>query len=61
MLPNLALPFPTKFLAIPARSIGAFGLVTVWFTIPYHVADLGQTRPRDTFTNHYRRGQETHN
>ena len=27
LLPNLVLPFPTKFLARPAQSIGRFGLV----------------------------------
>ena len=54
---DLSVPFPTKFLARPAKSLGAFGLVTGGITIPYHVSILGRTLPRVTFTNHYRRGQ----
>ena len=30
-----------------------------WSTNAYHVADLGRNLPRDTFTNHYHRGQGT--
>ena len=52
---NLALPIPTKFLAIDAKRLGGFGLVGGGITIPYHVSILGQTRPQETFTKHYRR------
>ena len=32
-----------------------------WFTNAYHVSDLGQGRPHQTFTNHYHRtGGITH-
>ena len=55
LLPNLGLPFPTKFLARPAKSLGAFGLVAGGITILYHVSILGQTRGQNTITNHYRR------
>ena len=27
----------------------------------YHLIDLGRRRPREVFTNHYRREQGTHN
>ena len=27
----------------------------------YHLIDLGRIRPREVFTNHYRREQGTHN
>ena len=47
---------PTKFLAIDAKMLGGFGLVAGGITIPYHPLNLGQSRPRDTFTNHYHRG-----
>ena len=53
--PDLSLPMPTKFLARPARSLGAFGLVAGLLTILYHEADLGLNLPCGTFTNHYRR------
>ena len=46
---------PTKFLARPAKRDGAFGLVSGGITNAYHEADLGQTLPRVTFTNLYRR------
>ena len=52
---NLALPIPTKFLASPAKTLGAFGLVAPPFTNAYQSADLGLNRPQDTFTNHYHR------
>ena len=55
MLPNVALPIPTKILASPARSDGAFGLVGGGITIPYHVSLLGLDQPQGTFTNHYHR------
>ena len=55
LLPNLALPIPTKFLASPAKTLGAFGLVAAGITIPYHVRDLGQNRGQNAITNHYRR------
>ena len=54
LLPNLGLPLLTGFLAADAKTLGGFGLVWWGFTIPYQPADLGQTLPRDTFTNHYR-------
>ena len=54
---DLSLPNLTKFLARPARSLGAFGLVAGLLTILYHEADLGLNLPCGTFTNHYRRGQ----
>ena len=54
LLPNLALPIPTKFLAIDAKMLGGFGLVWWGFTNAYHPLNLGQTLPRETFTNHYR-------
>ena len=57
LLPNLSLPFLTIFLASPAHSHGAFGLVGGGITIPYHVSILGQTRGPITFTNHYHREQ----
>jgi len=44
---------PTKFLASPAKMLGAFGLVAAGITIPYHMINLGQTLPRATFTNTY--------
>ena len=47
---------PTRFLASPAKTLGGFGLVGGGITIPYHMINLGQTLPRDTFTNHYHRG-----
>ena len=53
--PDLSLPMPTKFLARPAKLDGAFGLVGGGITNAYHEADLGQTLPCITFTNHYRR------
>ena len=51
----LGLPFPTKFFAGLAQCIGDLGLVGPPFTNAYHLINLGQTRPRVTFTNHYRR------
>ena len=54
LLPNPALPIPTKFLASPAKMLGGFGLVWRAFTIPYHPLNLGQALPCITFTNHYR-------
>ena len=60
MLPNLDLPFPTIFLAAPAKTLGGFGLVGRWLTILYHVSVLGLILPREAFTNTYHRGQETH-
>ena len=35
--PDLSLPMPTKFLARPAKSLGAFGLVPYSITYPYQV------------------------
>ena len=55
LLPNLDLPLLTIFLASPALSHGAFGLVGRCITIPYHVRDLGLNQPQGTFTNHYHR------
>ena len=55
LLPKLGLPFPTRFLATDAKMLGGFGLVAGDITIPYHVSILGQTLPRVTFTNLYRR------
>ena len=55
---DLSLPFPTGFLARPAKSLGGFGLVGGGITIPYHVSILGQTLPCITFTNLYRRGED---
>ena len=55
--PDLSLPIVTKFLARPAKSHGAFGLVGGLLTILYHPADLSLNRPQEAFTNHYRRGQ----
>ena len=55
MPPNPSLPNLTGSCAHRAKPIGAFGLVTVRLTIPYHVRDLGQTLPSGTFTNHYHR------
>ena len=56
---DLSLPNLTGFLATDAKMLGAFGLVGGGITILYHEADLGQTRPRVTFTNDYRRGEGT--
>ena len=58
LLPNLSLPFPTGSLARPAKRHGGFGLVTGGITIPYHRSILGQTLPRVTFTNLYRRRED---
>ena len=55
LLPKLSLPFPTIFLASPAKTDGGFGLVTVPLTIPYHPLNLGRTLPREAITNHYHR------
>ena len=44
-----------------AYTIGGFGLVWVTITNRYQSADLSLGRPGATFTNDYRRGQETHN
>ena len=55
LLPNLGLPFPTIFLASPARSDGAFGLVGPLFTNAYQSSDLSLSRPGIAFTNHYHR------
>ena len=55
---NVGLPFPTKFLASPAKRLGGFGLVTMRLTIPYHASILGQTFWSAAFTNHYRRGED---
>jgi hypothetical protein len=51
----LGLPIPTISHACQARRHGAFGLVTGHITIAYQGPDLGLHRPRETFTNHYRR------
>ena len=61
MLPNLALPIPTKIYARDAQTIGGFGLVGPPFTNAYQSPDLSLIQPCRTFTNHYRRGEETHN
>jgi len=61
LLPNLALPIPTGFLAADAKRLGGFGLVWRVITNAYQSSDLGRNRPRETFTNHYRRDQTTHN
>ena len=50
LLPNLGLPFPTKFLASDAKPLGGFGLVRCGITILYHRAILGQTRGHIAFT-----------
>ena len=55
MLPNLGLPFPTRFLASPARSHGGFGLVGAPFTNAYQPSDLGGILAQNTITNHYHR------
>ena len=55
------LPILTGILASVAYTIGGFGLVWVVITNAYQVRDLSRSRPGATFTNHYRRGQETHN
>ena len=55
---DLSLPFPTIFLARPAKRDGAFGLVGGGITIPYHVSILGQTRGQNTITNHYHRDED---
>ena len=58
---DLGLPFPTTFLAVEARSDGAFGLVGGGITIPYHPRDLGCGRGQNTITNPYHRtGDITH-
>ena len=54
----LGLPFPTKFLASPAKTLGGFGLVMVRLTIPYHASDLSLGRPCETFTNPYHRTED---
>ena len=51
------LPIPTIILASAARRHGAFGLVWVVITIPYHASDLGLGLPRVAFTNLYHRGE----
>ena len=56
LLPNLALPFLTGFLAADAKTLGGFGLVGPPFTNCYQSSDLGLGRWLTTFTNHYRRG-----
>ena len=55
LLPNVALPIPTRFLASPAKTLGGFGLVWRVITIPYHRSDLAWILPCITFTNHYHR------
>ena len=55
MLPNLALPFPTKILAHGAKLDGAFGLVGWGFTNAYQPSDLSLNQPGIAFTNHYHR------
>ena len=55
---DLSLPNLTGFLARPAKSLGAFGLVSGGITIPYHRSILGQTLPRVTFTNLYHRTED---
>ena len=58
---NVGLPIVTGSHAAHARMLGAFGLVRVVITIPYHETILGQTRGPITFTNHYHRtGGITH-
>ena len=58
MLPNLGLPIPTKFLASPARSHGAFGLVGAPFTNAYQPSDRGGNLDQNTITNHYHRTED---
>ena len=55
------LPILTGILASVAYTIGGFGLVGGAITNRYQSPDLGLGRPGATFTNHYRREQETHN
>ena len=55
-LPNL-----TGSLASPAKTLGVSGLVAWPITIAYRLSDLALDLPSKTFTNHYHRGQETHN
>ena len=57
----LGLPIPTIFCAHRAKPIGAFGLVWVVFTIAYHPVNLGLPLSCEAFTNHYLRGDGTHN
>ena len=52
---DLSLPSLTIFFAGLAYPIGDFGLVAGHITILYHTSILGQTLPRDTFTNLYHR------
>ena len=52
----LGLPLLTISHAMPAKRLGAFGLVTAAVTIPYHCSILGRTLPRVAFTNNYLRG-----
>jgi len=51
----IPLPILTGSCARDAKVDGGFGLVARPLTIAYHVSILGQTLPRETFTNHYRR------
>ena len=47
---------------LPTRTctrLGSFGLVASVFTTAYHRPDLGRTRPRVAFTNHYLRIEGT--
>ena len=55
LLPNLGLPFPTIFLATPAKRDGGFGLVGLPITIAYHLIDLSLNLGQNTITNHYHR------
>ena len=55
---NLSLPTLTISYASDAKTHGGFGLVGGGITIPYQASILGQTLPRVTFTNHYRRGED---
>ena len=52
---DLSLPIVTTFLAVTAKMLGGFGLVSGGITIPYHVSDLSLGRWSGTFTNHYHR------
>ena len=55
LLPNLSLPLLTGICARGAKPIGVFGLVAGGLTNAYQSADLSLSRPREAFTNHYRR------
>ena len=57
---NLGLPILTGSHAADAKTLGAFGLVMVWLTIPYHRINLGQTFWSAAFTNLYHLEKGTH-